>query len=45
MKEGSPLVLHNVNVNSAYRHPIGKHTSSNAVDDDHEFQEQHRKEA
>jgi hypothetical protein len=41
MKEGAPLVVYNVNVNNAYRHRIGKHTSSNAVDDDEEFQEQH----
>jgi hypothetical protein len=43
MKEGTPLVVHNVNVNNAYRHRIGigKHTSSNAIDDDQEFQEQH----
>jgi hypothetical protein len=40
MKEGTPLVVHNVNVNNAYRHRIGKHTSSHAVDDE-EFQEQH----
>jgi hypothetical protein len=41
------LVVHNVSVNNAYRHRIGKQTSSNAVDDDEEFQEQHdhRKEA